>query len=98
MQRHISVIEEEFAEKLERIMFELEKMTLTIKQPSRERPSGQRAFIEALVESVSVKSISFRSVNHSLFREIVRRANPDFSVPVYNTLSAHIKRVADAYR
>jgi hypothetical protein len=31
MQRRISVMEEEFGEKLERIMSELEKMTLTIK-------------------------------------------------------------------
>jgi hypothetical protein len=31
MQRRISVMEEEFREKLERIMSELEKMTLTIK-------------------------------------------------------------------
>jgi hypothetical protein len=45
-----------------------------------------------------VKSISFRSVNHPLFREIVQCANPDFSVPVYNTLKPHIKRLADAYR
>jgi hypothetical protein len=33
MQRRISVMEEEFGEKLERIMSELEKMTLTVKQP-----------------------------------------------------------------
>jgi hypothetical protein len=35
MQRHISVMEEKFGEKLERIMSELEKMTLTVKQPSK---------------------------------------------------------------
>jgi hypothetical protein len=83
MQHHMSVMEEEFGEKLERIMSELEKMTLTVKQPSKKHPSGQRAFIEALIEWVAVKSISFRSVNHPLFREMVRCANPDFSVPVY---------------
>jgi hypothetical protein len=98
MQRRISMMEEEFGEKLERIMSELEKMTLTVEQPSKKHPSDQRAFIEALIERVAVKSISFRSVNHSLFREMVRCANPDFSVPVYNTLKPHIKCLADAYR
>jgi hypothetical protein len=33
-----------------------------------------------------------------LFREIVQCVNPDFSVPVYNTLRPHIKHLADAYR
>jgi hypothetical protein len=98
MRRRISVIEDEFGEKLERIMSELEKMTLTVKQPSKKHPSEQRAFVEALIEWVAVKSISFRSVNHPLFREMVRCANPEFSVPVYNTLNPHIKRLADAYR
>jgi hypothetical protein len=98
MQRRISVMEEEFGEKLERIMSELEKMTLTAKQPSKKHPSDQRAFIEALIEWVAVKSISFCWVNHPLFREMVRRANPDFSVPMYNTLKPHIERLADAYQ
>jgi hypothetical protein len=98
MQRHISVIEEEFGEKLEIIMYELEKMALTVKQSSKKHLSDQRAFIEALFEWVAVKSISFPSVNHPLFREMVRRANPDFSVPVYNTLRPHIKRLTDAHR
>jgi hypothetical protein len=98
IQRRISVIEDEFGEKLERIMSELEKMTLAVKRPSKKYPSGQRAFIEALIEWIAVKSISFPSVNHPLFREIVRRANPDFSVPLYYTLKPHIKRLADAYR
>jgi hypothetical protein len=98
MQRRISVMEEEFGEKLERIMSELEKMTLTVKQPGKKHPSDQRVFIEALIEWVAVKSISFRSVNHPVFREMVRCANPDFSVPVYNTLRPHIKRLADAYQ
>jgi hypothetical protein len=64
MQRHISVIEEEFGEKLERIMPELEEMTERVKHRSKKHPSGQRAFIEALVEWVAVKSISFCSVTH----------------------------------
>jgi hypothetical protein len=50
MQRHISVIEEEFGEKLERIMSELEKMTLTVKQPSKKQLSDQQAYIEPLIE------------------------------------------------
>jgi hypothetical protein len=64
MQRRISLMEEEFGEKLERIMSELEKMTLTVKQPSKKNPSDQRAFIEALIEWVAVKSISFHSGHH----------------------------------
>jgi hypothetical protein len=98
MQHRISVMEEEFGEKLEKIISELEKMALTVKQPSKKPQSDQRAFIEALIEWVTVKSISFGSVNQPLFREMVRRANPDFSVPVYNTLKPHIKRLANAYR
>jgi hypothetical protein len=98
MQRRISVIEDEFGEKLERIMSELEEMTVTVKQPSKKHPSDQRAFIEALIERVAVKSISFCSVNYPLFREMVQRANPDFSVPLYNTPRPHIERLADAYR
>jgi hypothetical protein len=98
MQCRISVMEEEFGEKLERIMSELEKMTLTVKQPSKKHPPDQRAFIEALIEWVAVESISFPSVNHQLFREMVRCAKADFSVPVYNTLKPYIKRLADAYR
>jgi hypothetical protein len=34
-------MEEEFGEKLERIMSELEKRTLTVKQPSKKHPSDQ---------------------------------------------------------
>jgi hypothetical protein len=98
MQRHISVIEEEFGEKLERIMPELEEMTERVKHPSKKHPSDQQAFIEALIEWVAVKSISFPLVNHPLSREIVRCANSDFSVSVYNTLNPHIKGLADAYR
>jgi hypothetical protein len=71
MQRYISVIEEEFGEKLERIMSELEKMTLTVKHPSKRHLSDQRAFIGTLIEWAAMKSIPFPSVNHPLFREIV---------------------------
>jgi hypothetical protein len=53
IQRRISVMEEEFGEKLERIMSELDKMTLTVQQPSKKHPSDQRAFIEALIEWVA---------------------------------------------
>jgi hypothetical protein len=98
MQRRISVMQEQFGEKLERIMSELEKITLTVKQPSKKHPSDQQALIEALIEWVAVKAISFPSVNYPLFREMVRCANSDFCVPVYNTLRPHIKRLADACR
>jgi hypothetical protein len=64
MQRRMSVIEHEFGKKLERIMSELEKMTLGVKQPSKKDSSDQRAFIEALIEWVAVESICFCSVNH----------------------------------
>jgi hypothetical protein len=79
-------------------MSELENLTLTVKQPSKKHPSDQRAFIEALIEWVAVRSISFPSVNHPLFREMVRCANPDFSVPVYNILKPHVKRLSNSYR
>jgi hypothetical protein len=91
-------MEEEFGEKLERIMPELEEMTERVKHPSKKHPSDQRAFIEALIEWVAVKSISFSSVNRPLFREMVRCADPDFSVTLYNTLRPHIKRLADTHR
>jgi hypothetical protein len=73
-------------------------MTLTVKQPSKKQTLDQRAFIAALIEWVAMKSISCRSVNHPLFKEMVRCANSDFSVPGYNPLKPHIKRLADAYR
>jgi hypothetical protein len=98
MQRRISVMEEKFGEKLENIMSELEKMRLTVKQPSKKHSSDQRTFIEVLMEWNAVKSISFGSVNHPLFREMVRRANFDFSVPLYNTLRPHIEHLADTYQ
>jgi hypothetical protein len=50
MQRHISVKEEKFGEKLERIISELEEMTELVKQPSKKHPSGHQALIDALIE------------------------------------------------
>jgi hypothetical protein len=76
---------------------ELEKMTELVKQPSQKRPSNQRAFIEALIERVAMKLISFRLVNHTLFQQMVQRANPDLSVPVYNILKYHIKCLVEVY-
>jgi hypothetical protein len=67
------------------------------KQPSHKCPSNQRAFIEALIEWIAAKSISFRSANHPVFREMVQPANPDFSMPVYNALKYHFKRLAEVY-
>jgi hypothetical protein len=97
-QRRLSMMEEKFDAKFEAILSELDKMTELAKQPSQKRPSNQRAFIEGPVEWIAVKSISFRSVTHPLFQEIVQRANLDFSVPVDNTLKLHIKRLAEVYR
>jgi hypothetical protein len=71
MQPHISGIEEGLGEEFERIMSELEEMTELLIHPSKKHPSDQRAFIEALIQRVAVKSISFRSGNHPLFRTIV---------------------------
>jgi hypothetical protein len=69
-----------------------------MKQPNKKHPSDQRAVIEALIEWVAVKSISFRLISHPVFREIIQRANPDFSVPVNNTLKRHINCLAEVYR
>jgi hypothetical protein len=88
------MVEEPFDAKFETILSELDKVTELMKQPSQKRPSNQRAFIEALIEWVAVKSISLRSVPDPLFQEMVQLANPDFSVPVYNTLKHHIKHLA----
>jgi hypothetical protein len=98
VQRRLSMIEEKFHTKFETILLELDRMTEVMKQPNQERTSNQRAFIEALIEWIAVKSISFRSVTHALFQEMVQRAHPDFSVPVYNTLKHHIKCLAKEYR
>jgi hypothetical protein len=62
------MIEETFDAKFETIVSELDKMTELVKQSSQKRPLNQRVFIEALVEWIAVKSVSFRSVSHPLFQ------------------------------
>jgi hypothetical protein len=79
----------------QRILSELEKMPQLMKPPSTKYSSDQRAFIEALVEWFAVKSMSFRSVNHPLFRETIQHANSDFFVIVDNKLRLHAKPLAD---
>jgi hypothetical protein len=91
----LSIIEQKFDEKLEAVLSELEKMTELVEQPSKKRPSNQQEFIELLIEWIAVKSISFRLVNHQLFKEMVQQANHHFSVPVCNPLNLHVKRLAD---
>jgi hypothetical protein len=54
--------------------------------------------IEALIDWVAAKSISFRLVSHPLFREVVRRANPDLSELMINPLKPNMKRPSDVYR
>jgi hypothetical protein len=98
LQRDISAIREVLDGNLERILSELQKMSEKVNQPSMKHQSDQRAFIENLIEWVAVKSISFRSMSHPLFRDMIQVVNPDFSVPVYNTLRPYIKRLADLYR
>jgi uncharacterized protein YegL len=92
------MIEEQFDEDLETILSELETITELVKRPSENRPLNQRAFIEWLTQRIAVKLISFRSVSHPLFQEIVQCANSDFSWPVYTTLKHHIKRLAEVHR
>jgi (p)ppGpp synthase/HD superfamily hydrolase len=98
VQRRLSMIEEKFGNQLDTILSELEKMAELVKQPSQKRPSNQRAFMKMLIMWIAVKSISFRSDNCLLFQEMVQRANPDFSVPVYTTLKYHIKCLAEVSR
>jgi hypothetical protein len=69
VQRRFFMIEEKFDTKLETNLSELDKMTELVKQPSQKCPSNQRAFIEALIEWIAVKSIYFRLVTHPLFLE-----------------------------
>jgi hypothetical protein len=76
VQRRTSMIEGKSDGKLETIPPEPEKMTKLAQQPSQKHPSNQQAFIEVLIGWITVKSISFRSVNHSLLREIVQSPNP----------------------
>jgi hypothetical protein len=98
VQRRLSMTEAKFDERLETVVSELNRMTELVKQPRQQRPSNQQGFIEALIEWIAMKSISFRSVAHALFQEMVQHPNPDFSVPVYNTLKHHIKRLVEVYR
>jgi hypothetical protein len=63
VQRPLSMIEEKFDEKLETILWELEKMTQLVEQPSQKRQSNRRAFIESLITWIAVMSISLGSVN-----------------------------------
>jgi hypothetical protein len=95
MRRHILAVTEGFDGKLETILLKLEKMNQLVKQPSKKHLSDQRAFIEALIEWVAVKSIDFRSASDSLFREMIQHANPDFSVSVYNTLGLRVNLLPD---
>jgi hypothetical protein len=83
---------------LKRILSALAKMAEKVKQPGKKRQSDQRAFIEAQIEWIAVRSISLRLVSDALFREIVQLVSADFSVPVYNTWKPHIKPLADLYR
>jgi hypothetical protein len=98
LQRDISAIRESLYGTFERILSKVEKMVEKVNQPSKKRQSDQRPFIEKLIEWVAVKSISFRAISHLLFRDMVQRVNPDFSVAVYTTLCSHIKHLADVYR
>jgi hypothetical protein len=82
LQRDILVIREAPAGDLEQLQSELEKMTEKVKQFSKKRQPDQRNFIERLTEWAMMKSISFRSINHPLFREMVQFVNSEFSVPV----------------
>jgi hypothetical protein len=86
---------ERFDGKFERISPELKKMTQLMKQPSKKYPSDQRVCILAVIECVALKSISFHSINRTLFREMLECADPDLSVPVYDTLRPHIKHLVD---
>jgi hypothetical protein len=57
-------------------------MTEKVKQSSKKRQPDQRDFIKRLTEWVVMKSISFRSINHPLLREMVPFVNSEFSVSV----------------
>jgi hypothetical protein len=73
-------------------------MTEKVNRPSKKRQSDQRTFIEKLIESLAVKSISFRSIIHPLFRDMIQLMKPDFSAPVSSAPKPHIKGLADLYR
>jgi hypothetical protein len=63
-QGHRLAIADGFDGKLERILLELEKMTQSVKQLSKQHLSDQRAFLEALIEWIALKPTSFRSINY----------------------------------
>jgi hypothetical protein len=92
LQRDILAIREALESDFERILLEQDKITEKVSRPIKKRQSDQRAFIEMLIEWVAVKSISFRSISHPLFRDMIQVINPDSSVPVYDTPRPHIKR------
>jgi hypothetical protein len=94
----ISAIREALKGYFEGILSQLEEIAEKGNRPSKKRESAQRAFVERLSEWVAVKSISFRSISHPLLRDMVQLVNPNFSVPVHNTLRPHIKSLADRYR
>jgi hypothetical protein len=71
LQRDISVMREALESDFERILSELEKMPEKVNRPRKKRQSDQRAFITKLTESGAVKSISFRSISHPLFRYMI---------------------------
>jgi hypothetical protein len=82
LQRDILVIREVLAGDFKQIPSELEKMTKKMKQSSKKCQPDQRDFIERLIEWAGMKSISFRSINHPLLREMVPFVNSEFSVSV----------------
>jgi hypothetical protein len=88
------VVERDF----EAILSELEKVTETLNHPSKKHPVKKRESVENLIEKVAVKPISFRFINHLLFRNMIQLVNPDFCAPVYNTSRPHNGHVADLYR
>jgi hypothetical protein len=67
-------------------------------QLSKKCHSDQRSFVEVLIEWVVMKSISSGLINHVLFREMMQLVNPEFFVPVYDTLRPHIKGMVGAHR
>jgi hypothetical protein len=70
-QRDISAIREVLEGDFERILSELENKTEKVNGPSKKRQSDQRTFIEKLIKWVALKSISFRSISHPLFRDMI---------------------------
>jgi archaellum component FlaC len=82
LQHHISAIKEALDGDFQKILSELEKIAEKVNQPSKKHQSDQRTFIEKLIDWVAMKSISFRSISHPVFRDMIQLFNPNFSVPV----------------